>query len=198
MRASRSETILRITRLIGFRDEETGQHVNRMSAFLGLLASAAGLGAERAEHIRVASRLHDVGKVSVPDAILLKPGRLTPEEFEVIEGHAEAGYRMLAGSGMEVVRLAAAIARCHHEWWDGSGYPRGRAGEQIPLEGRIAAIADVFDALTSERVYRAALPVPAAVRMMREQQGSHFDPSLLGLFFDRMPELHDVRAAYAD
>lgn len=198
VRASQSETILRITRMIGFRDEETGQHVNRMSGICGIIAHAAGLGAERAEQIRLASRLHDVGKVSVPDAILLKAGKLTPEEYEVIKGHAEAGYKMLAGSDQDVVRLAATIARSHHERWDGGGYPLGLAGEKIPLEGRIAGIADVFDALTSDRVYRPALPVRGAIDMMSGERGEHFDPELLDVFLAQMPRVQKLRAAHAD
>ncbi len=148
--------------------------------------------------MRLASQLHDVGKVAVPDSILLKPGKLTPEEFEVIKGHAETGYEMLAGSSSEVVQLGAQIARTHHERWDGGGYPRGLLGEEIPTEGRIAAVADVFDALTSDRVYRPALPVKSAIQMMREESGRHFDPELLDAFFGARSEIDAIRHAYAD
>lgn len=195
---SQAETILRLARLMEFRDEETGHHLHRMSAYCELLARRIGLSAERCEIVRLASQLHDVGKVAVPDSILLKPGKLTPEEFEIIKGHAETGYQLLAGSTSEVVRLGAVIARSHHERWNGSGYPRGLAGEDIPLEGRIAAVADVFDALTSDRVYRSALSVKATVKMMSDERGRHFDPSLLDAFLPALPEIHDIREAHAD
>jgi putative two-component system response regulator len=195
---SQAETIFRLARLVEFRDEETGHHLHRMSSYCEILARKHGLPEQRCEFVRLASQLHDVGKVAVPDSILLKRGRLVPEEFEVIKGHAETGYQMLAGSGAEVVQLGALIARTHHERWDGSGYPRGLAGEDIPLEGRIAAVADVFDALTSDRVYRSALPVASAIKMMQDERGRHFDPELLDLFLAAQPEIEVVRQAYAD
>ncbi len=148
--------------------------------------------------MRLASQLHDVGKVAIPDNILLKHGKLTPEEFEAMKGHAETGFQMLSGAASEVVQLGALIARTHHERWDGSGYPRGLAGEDIPPEGRIAAIADVFDALTSDRVYRPAFPVKSAVEMMRAERGQHFDPELLDGFFMVLPEVEAIRQTYAD
>jgi len=190
---SQAETILRLARLVEFRDEETGHHLQRMSAYCELLARQVGLGDERCELIRLASQLHDVGKVAVPDSILLKHGKLTPEEFEIIKSHAETGYMMLAGSASEVVQMGALIARTHHERWDGSGYPRGLAGEDIPIEGRIAAVADVFDALTSDRVYRSAFPVTSAVELMHAENGSHFQPELLETFFAQQSELDSIR-----
>jgi putative two-component system response regulator len=195
---SQAETIFRLARLVEFRDEETGHHLHRMSSYCELLARKMGLPAQRCEFVRLASQLHDVGKVAVPDSILLKPGKLTSEEFEVIKSHAETGFQMLAGSAAEVVQLGALIARTHHERWDGGGYPRGLAGEDIPLEGRIAAVADVFDALTSDRVYRSALPVKSAIQMMRDERGRHFDPELLDAFFEERPEIEAIRLAYAD
>jgi putative two-component system response regulator len=194
---SQAETIFRLARLVEFRDEETGHHLQRMSCYCEALARCVGIEEGRCELIRLASQLHDVGKVAVPDSILLKRGKLTPEEFEVIKGHAETGYKMLAGSPSEVVQLGALIARTHHERWDGSGYPRGLSGEEIPIEGRIAAIADVFDALTSDRVYRSALPVMSAIGMMREERGKHFDHELLDSFFGLLPELSTIRERYA-
>jgi putative two-component system response regulator len=196
--ASEAETIFRLARLVEFRDEETGQHVHRMSAYCEILARRTGCSAEESERIRLASQLHDVGKVAVPDKVLLKPGKLTDEEFEIIKGHAETGYKMLAGSSSEVVQLGASIAHSHHERWDGSGYPRGLAGELIPKEGRIAAVADVFDALTSERVYRPALPIKSAIAMMQDARGQHFDPDMLDAFLSAGPEVEDVRRRYAD
>jgi putative two-component system response regulator len=195
---SQAETIFRLARLVEFRDEETGHHLHRMSSYCEILARKMGLPEQRCEFVRLASQLHDVGKVAVPDSILLKRGKLTPEEFEVIKSHAETGFQMLAGSAIEVVQLGALIARTHHERWDGGGYPRGLAGEDIPLEGRIAAVADVFDALTSDRVYRSALPVKSAIQMMQDQRGQHFDPKLLDAFFQEQSEIEAIRQAYVD
>ena len=195
---SQAETIFRLARMVEFRDEETGQHLHRMSSYCEILARRIGYEEQRRELVRLSSQLHDVGKVAVPDSILLKRGKLTPEEFEVIKGHAETGFQMLSGSASEVVQMGALIARTHHEHWDGNGYPRGLAGEHIPLEGRIAAVADVFDALTSDRVYRSALPVKSATEMMRSERGSHFDPELLDQFLDGLPEVEAIRRAYAD
>jgi putative two-component system response regulator len=195
---SQAETIFRLARLVEFRDEETGHHLHRMSSYCEILARKMGLPAQRCEFVRLASQLHDVGKVAVPDSILLKRGKLTSEEFEVIKSHAETGFQMLAGSAAEVVQLGALIARTHHERWDGGGYPRGLAGEEIPLEGRIAAVADVFDALTSDRVYRSALPVNSAIQMMQDERGRHFDPKLLDAFFGERSEIEAIRQAYAD
>lgn len=195
---SQAETIFRLARLVEFRDEETGHHLHRMSSYCQILARCAGFTEQHCEMVRLASQLHDVGKVAVPDNILLKPGKLTVEEFEVIKSHAETGFQMLSGSTSEVVQLGALIARTHHERWDGAGYPRGLAGEDIPPEGRIAAVADVFDALTSDRVYRSALPVKSAVELMREEDGTHFDPTLLDSFIAVLPEIEAIRQAYAD
>jgi len=195
--ASQAETIFRLARMVEFRDEETGQHVHRMSSYCEILAHRSGLSGEQCELIRLASQLHDVGKVAIPDSILLKPGKLTDEEFETIKTHAEIGYRMLSSSTSPVVQLGALIAYTHHERWDGAGYPRQLAGEAIPREGRIAAIADVFDALMSDRVYRTAFPLKVAIEKMRAEHGSHFDPTLLDMFIDAMPEVESVRAAHA-
>jgi putative two-component system response regulator len=196
--ASQAETIFRLARLVEFRDEETGHHVQRMSAYCEILARQIGLPEQQCELIRLASQLHDVGKVAIPDNILLKRGKLTPEEFEIIKGHVETGYRMLAGSASEVVQVGAIITRSHHEHWDGSGYPDGLAGDAIPREGRIAAVADVFDALTSDRVYRSAFPLKAAIEIMQANRGSHFEPALLDAFMASLPEVEAIRNAYTD
>jgi putative two-component system response regulator len=196
--ASQAETIFRLARMVEFRDEETGHHLHRMSAYCEILARRVGYSAQDAERVRLASQLHDVGKVAVPDGVLLKPGKLTPQEFEVIKRHTDAGYEMLVGSGSDIVQLGASIAYTHHERWDGSGYPRQLEGTAIPREGRIAAVADVFDALTSDRVYRAALPIKSAVGMMREERARHFDPELLDAFLLAQPEVEEIRRQYAD
>lgn len=195
--ASRAETIFRLARLVEIRDADTGEHIHRMSEICAVIARRLGWSSEEVEMIRLASQLHDVGKVAIPDSILLKPGRLTQEEFEVVKGHAQAGHDMLSDSASELVQLGASIALTHHEHFDGEGYPHGLPGEQIPLEGRIAAIADVFDALTTDRVYRSAMPVASALEIMQAQRGKHFDPQLLDLFVQALPEVEEVRFAYA-
>jgi putative two-component system response regulator len=196
--ASQAETILRLARLVEFRDEETGHHLQRMSSYCEILACELGLPERHREVVRLASQLHDVGKVAIPDSILRKPGKLTPQEFEVIQTHAEIGREMLAGSTSEVVQVGATIALTHHERFDGSGYPRELTGEAIPQEGRIAAIADVFDALTSDRVYRPAFPVSLALETMQAERGMHFDPEMLDAFMRTLPEVEAVRRTYGD
>jgi methanogenic corrinoid protein MtbC1 len=179
-----AETVRRLSMAVEFRDEDTGAHIERIGRFSRLLAEQIGMEKEFCERLFHAAPLHDVGKVAIPDAILLKPGPLTPEERAIVETHAEEGYRLVAGSSSAILEMAATIALSHQEKWDGSGYPRGLAGEAIPIEGRIVAIADVFDALTSDRVYRKAFPVEKAVEIMLEERGSHFDPVLLDAFME--------------
>jgi CheY-like chemotaxis protein len=181
---AQAETVRRLSMAVEFRDEDTGAHIERIGRFSTLLAEQIGMEEELCERMSHAAPLHDVGKVAIPDAILLKPGKLTAQERAIVETHAEEGHRLLKGSSSAILDLAATIALSHHEKWDGSGYPRGVAGEAIPIEGRIVAIADVFDALTSDRVYRKAFTVEEAVAMMREQRGRHFDPVLLDAFME--------------
>jgi putative two-component system response regulator len=146
LRLAQEETIHRLSLAAEFRDDETSRHIERMSRYCGILAARAGKDARESDLLRVASKMHDIGKLAIPDAILLKPGKFTPDEFEVMKGHAEIGYQIMEGSESELARLGGMLAWTHHEKVDGSGYPRGLRGEQIPLEGRIAAIADIFDA----------------------------------------------------
>ena len=181
---AQAETVRRLSMAVEFRDEDTGAHIERIGRFSTLLAEQIGLEEELCARMVHAAPMHDVGKVAIPDAILLKPGRLTAEERAIVETHAEEGHRLLKGSSSAILDMAATIALSHHEKWDGSGYPRGVAGEAIPIEGRIVAIADVFDALTSDRVYRKAFAVEKAVEMMREERGKHFDPVLLDAFME--------------
>ena len=188
---SQAETIRRLAFAAEFRNAETGRHTERMSRYCELLARKLELDDERCELIRLASALHDVGKIAIPDRILLKPGSLTESERGVMERHAEIGHRLLAGSSSELLDVAATIALTHHERYDGTGYPRGLAGESIPLEGRIASVADVFDAITSNRVYRPALPLDEAIEVMRAGRGTQFDPLVLDLFLEA---LGDVKA----
>lgn len=181
---AQAETVRRLSMAVEFRDEDTGAHIERIGRFSTLLAEEIGMDGEWCELLSHAAPLHDVGKVAIPDSILLKPGPLTAEERAIVETHAEEGYRLLRGSSSAILEMAATIALSHHEKWDGTGYPRGVTGEKIPLEGRIVAIVDVFDALTTDRVYRKAFSFEQAIEMMREQRGRHFDPILLDAFLE--------------
>jgi putative two-component system response regulator len=174
----------RLTRTIELRSEETAAHLDRVSAYSGLIAGRLGLPDAYCAELSAGSRLHDIGKVAIPDAILNKPGPLTPAERATIERHAEIGGYILSGSNSSVMALATTVARTHHERWDGSGYPNRLRGHAIPLEGRIVAVADVFDALTSDRVYRQALGHAAAVDALVEERGLHFDPHVLDCFLE--------------
>ena len=181
---AQAETVRRLSMAVEFRDEDTGAHIERIGRFSTLLAEQIGMDADFCARLSYAAPLHDVGKVAIPDSILLKPGPLTPAERAIVETHAEEGHRLVRGSSSSILDMAATIALSHQEKWDGSGYPRGLVGEEIPIEGRIVAVADVFDALTSDRVYRKAFTVEEAVKMMREERGHHFDPMVLDAFME--------------
>jgi len=198
VRLSREETIQRLAIAAEFRHDETEQHIQRMSRYCALIARSHGADVERVELIRVASLMHDVGKIGIPDSILLKPGKLTPEERTIMQQHSEIGYRILAGSKSDLLRKAADIAWTHHERVDGTGYPLGLVGDQIPIEGRIAAIADVFDALTSDRVYKKAFPLGRAVDILREGRDLQFDAGLLDSFLNVIDEALEILERYAD
>ena len=163
-----------------------------------MLARLAGVRLWSAEEMCLAAMLHDVGKIGIPDAILLKPGPLEEDEFAIIKRHPVIGNRLLANGTSPVLILGAQIALAHHERWDGAGYPHGLAGDEIPIAGRIAAIGDVFDALTSDRVYRGAVPFEDAVEHMRSERGRHFDPALLDVFLSSPEELHAIRLTHPD
>jgi putative two-component system response regulator len=193
---SQKETVYRLSQAAAFRDGDMAPHIEAMSHYCHLLAQRLEVDRDLCELFYVASPLHDVGKIGIPDRILLKPGPLDPAEREIVQTHAEIGYRMLAGSGGEMLELAASIAWSHHEHFDGKGYPRGLAGESIPLEGRIAAVADVFDALTSDRVYRTAFTTDRAIEEMRALRGTQFDPRILDVFMDSLEEVLEVKAMY--
>lgn len=193
-----AETIRRLAMAAELRDEETGRHIQRMSRYAALLASRLDLGADRVELIRLASKMHDIGKIGVPDRTLRKRGRLAPEEVAQMRQHPGIGWQVLADSKADVLQLAATIALTHHERFDGSGYPNGASGTEIPLEGRIAAIADVFDALTSDRSYRKAIRMAKALDMMRDGSSTQFDPKLLDLFLASMDDVRAIWDAYPD
>ncbi len=198
IRHSQEETIYRLAKAAEFRDNETAQHTLRMAHYCKILALEAGFSKERSEQVRVASQLHDVGKIGISDTILLKPGKLTAEEFESVKQHPDIGYRILAGSSSEIVDLGAVIARSHHEKYDGSGYPLGLAKNKIPRVGRIAAICDVFDALTSDRVYKKAMSVDKSLTIMRQEIGSHFAPDLFNNFENCLNKIIEIKAKFAD
>lgn len=188
--ASREEEIiLRLSRAAEHRDSETGNHILRMARYCRLIAEALGLDARTCEEVYLAAPMHDIGKIAVNDSILLKPDALTQAERSSMQKHTIQGYEILADSDSELIRMAAEIAHCHHERWDGTGYPRGLRGTQIPLLARIAAVADVFDALTSERPYKPAWTPEEARAYISANSGQHFDPDCVRAFLDRWDEV---------
>ena len=180
------------------RSKETGNHVKRVAAFSYILAKGLGLSEEEADMLRTVSPMHDIGKVAIPDQVLNKPGKLTDEEFELIKNHTIIGYELLKNSSRELLRAAAIVAYEHHEKWDGTGYPRGLKGEEIHIYGRITAVADVFDALGTERVYKKAWPIDKNLSFFEEQSGHHFDPAIIKVFFETLPQLIEVRHELVD
>ncbi|GAB1385406.1 two-component system response regulator [Melaminivora sp.] len=198
LRETRLQIVQRLGRAAEYRDNETGMHVIRMSHFSHRLALAAGCDPEWADDLLNAAPMHDVGKIGIPDAILQKPGKLTPEEWEVMRRHSEIGAEIIGDSPARVLQLARSVAQHHHEKWNGSGYPAGLAGQAIPLEARIVALADVFDALTSQRPYKKAWTDEAAIALIESEAGQHFDPVLVPLFVALLPELLQIRQRWAD
>lgn len=195
---SRIEIIRRLGRAAEYRDNETGLHVVRMSQSAGLLARAAGVPATRADLLVEAAPMHDIGKIGIPDRVLLKPGKLDADEWTIMKTHPLIGAEIIGEHDSDLLRLARTVALSHHEKWDGSGYPYGLAGEAIPLEGRIVTIADVFDALTSERPYKKAWSTDAAIDYIRGQSGLGFDPALVTLFDTVLPEMIEINRRLAD
>jgi putative two-component system response regulator len=198
LRHSHEELIQRLMSAADFRDPETASHLQRMSRYSALLAHLIGQTPEECELIRLAAPMHDIGKLGIPDEILCKPGRFTDEDREIMKQHTEMGFRILDGSASALIQLAGDIAHTHHEWVDGTGYPRGLRGQEIPLAGRIVAIADVFDALCTARRYKPAMSIDAAFAQMGGERGRHFDPALLDAFFAGRPEIEDIRQSYSD
>lgn len=198
LQETRLEIIRRLGRAGEFRDNETGMHIIRMSKSCQLLGLAAGLGDAHAEMILQASPMHDVGKIGIPDRVLLKPGKLDAEEWKIMKQHPQIGADIIGTDGADLMKMASSIAVTHHEKWDGSGYPNGLKGTDIPIEGRITAISDVFDALTSERPYKKAWPVEKAVALLEDQTGKHFDPTLVPIFLSILPEVLNIGRQYAD
>ncbi|HEX5330651.1 PAS domain S-box protein [Sulfuricurvum sp.] len=180
------------------RSLETGLHVKRVAEYSYLLAKLIGLSEEDATLLKEASPMHDIGKVGIPDHILNKPGRITPEEFDLIKTHAEIGYELLKHSQREILKASAVVAYTHHERWDGKGYPRGLIAEEIPIYGRITAVADVFDALGHDRIYKAAWPLEKILELFREERGKQFDPTMIDLFFEHLDQFLAIRDRMQD
>lgn len=196
--AREQELLFRMSRAAEFRDPETGAHIQRMAHFSRLIAADLGLPSEEQDLIFKAAPMHDIGKIGIPDSILLKPGRLTLEEYEVMKGHAQLGYELLDGSESKVLQMGALIAYSHHEKFDGSGYPRALAGSAIPLCGRIVAVADVFDALVSERPYKRAWSYDKAFSFLKMGANKHFDGNCVEVFLKRQDEIRAVHEHFQE
>ncbi|GEN35649.1 response regulator [Aneurinibacillus danicus] len=195
---SHREIVERLSSAAEFKDPETAAHIQRISHYCGVLARAMDMGEDEVNLMIHASPMHDIGKIGVPDQILLKPGKLTPEEFEKMKEHTLIGYKILSGSDSTLLKLASEIALSHHEKYDGSGYPYGLSGEEIPLSGRIVAVVDVFDALTSRRPYKEPYPNEKAYEIIRQGSGTHFDPKIVELFFGNLSEIVRIQKQYQD
>lgn len=192
------ETVIRLSKAAEYRDPETGAHILRMAHYSELIARGMGLSQAEQELLLEASPMHDIGKVGIADNILLKPGRLTPEEFEVMKCHATFGYEILKGSSSKVLQAGAEIAHGHHEKFDGSGYPKGLKGDAIPIFSRIVSVADVFDALTSERPYKKAWTLERAAEHIQTSAGTHFDPHCVRMFFSQWKDVLEIRHRFHD
>ncbi len=198
LREAALDTIYRLSRAAEFRDEDTGAHIRRISRYAGAIARRLGLPASHVETIIAATLMHDVGKIGIPDRILLKPGKLDPDEWAIMKQHTTLGARILEDSASPFICCGRLVAISHHERWDGTGYPAGIRGDAIPVEGRIAAIADVFDALVSRRPYKEPLPLDRSLEIIRAGAGTHFDPGVVEAFFAVREEIEGIRHELPD
>lgn len=196
IREREEELIHRLSKAAEYRDPETGGHIKRMSWYSKHIALQLGFSLVEQALILEAAPMHDIGKVGIPDAILLKPGRLEVAEFELMKEHAKIGYEILSGSASQLMQMGAEIALTHHEKYDGSGYPHGLKGDDISIYGRIIAVADVFDALTSSRPYKKAWPIENAIEFLKENSGKHFDPDCLDAFFKDWDDVLEIRSRF--
>ncbi len=192
------EVIDRLMVAAEYRDDDTGSHIQRMSRYAYLVALEMGLDERASDDIMRASPMHDIGKIGIPDNILLKPGKLTASEWEIMKSHSQIGANLLANSRSALLNLAEEIALSHHEKWNGEGYPNGLKGEEIPLSGRIVAVCDVFDALTSERPYKSAWPEEKALAVLRAESGTHFDPRVVEAFFRVLPKILEIKNQFSE
>jgi putative two-component system response regulator len=197
LQEAQQELIHRLVLASEFRDYETANHIIRISYFSYELGKAMGLSERELDLLLHASTMHDIGKVGIPDSILLKPGKLNQQEWEIMQTHTTKGAQILSGSSFEFIKMAEDIALTHHEKWDGTGYPQGLKGDEIPLVGRITAICDVFDALVSERPYKKAWSIEKALAEIRSNSGTHFDEVLVEKFFSILPVILEIQAKYA-
>jgi len=188
------DTVHRLVLASEYKDEDTGGHIIRMSRYSALIAEKLDLPAKEVQNILYAAPMHDVGKIGVPDSILLKPGKLTEEEFATMKTHTIIGANLLAYSKSEILRYGEEIAISHHEKWNGQGYPQGLSGDRIPLVGRITGLADVFDALTSKRPYKEAFSLEKAVDIIKKERGQHFDPDIVDVFLNNINEIVTIKA----
>ncbi|HCV02457.1 MULTISPECIES: two-component system response regulator [Pseudoalteromonas] len=192
------DLIQRLGRAAEYKDTDTGEHISRMSRYSKILALAYGMSEHEAEQLRQAAPMHDIGKIGIPDAVLLKPGRLNEQEYEHMKQHALIGAKILENSSSPLLQLAHKLALEHHEKWDGTGYPYGLKGEEISIEGRIVTIADVFDALTSKRPYKKAWSVEEAIDLLKDEAGKHFDPQLIDLFIGQIDSIIEIKNTYSN
>jgi len=198
IRTRELETLLRLAKAGEYRDEETGGHILRMANFSRLIAERLGLSKDDCHVIETAAPMHDIGKIGIPDGVLLKPGKLDADEFRTMQTHARIGYEILKDSPSKYLQMGAVIAYGHHEKFDGKGYPNGLVGEAIPLPARIVAVADVFDALTSKRPYKRAWSVQDAVEYLQTEQGRHFDPACVQAFLTQLDKVLHIRQQLQD
>lgn len=198
LESTRQQIIRRLGRAAEYKDNETGLHVIRMSYYSQIIALAYGMDEVQAELLLNAAPMHDIGKIGIPDSVLLKPGKLDDAEWETMRRHPGIGAGIIGKHDSGLLDLARVVALTHHEKWNGKGYPTGKAGEEIPLSGRIVAIADVFDALTTERPYKKAWSDADATQLIRDESGKHFDPALVEHFVDCMPKILEIKQQYAE
>ncbi len=192
------DTIFRLSVAAEYKDDDTAAHIHRMSRYSAVLAEGLGLSFHEVENIRYASPMHDIGKLGVPDAILMKPGKLTPDEFKEMQKHTVFGGKILENAKAELLKVSEVIALSHHEKWDGSGYPRGLKGEAIPLFGRIVALADVFDALTTKRCYKPAFSLGDSLKIIKDSTGHHFDPNVAQAFNNNLEKILTIKAQFSN
>jgi cyclic di-GMP phosphodiesterase len=195
---TRLKIIQRLGRAAEYKDDNTGMHVIRMSHYARVLGLAAGMGEAMADMLLDAAPMHDIGKIGIPDRILQKEGPLDAQEQSIMQTHTEMGTRIIGDDNSELLKMARQVAATHHEFWDGKGYPKGLAGEEIPLVGRIVAIADVFDALTSRRPYKPAWSVEDSIAHLQAQSGKQFDPRLVPLFVENLEQIRELMAQFTD